>query len=472
MRNYDENFTDHVFFCTFVIVPIVRGPRVKKEVSVAQKRGGRVPDIATVPDFIFPENSRPPDLPWTFPEPDGRVADTPQLVSCLGLLKQGSDSFPEDMLEPAARTWLKATAQNADEKARLEAMATDLIRAFTRDEIKDQKAVNEVLYLSPVLEVEDFRFLLGKFVDSIEQSRILDMNSLHGMAQLLQGASSPAHLHANDLIKILELVSSRLQETHEQSPDQIFELTVTVSNVLDAMADTKVEGLDREGLHEPLLKFLSDRQGSEDPHLKFYASYAFQALLCVPDDETPWQATVRRTTKVVKGISGLVSAVKGLDLNGFMDGLMNIQEGLEGISQVVDLAKTAYEGVTSVYEGEQDLVDSLKEGLTFNRKRAWYSALRGADTFLEGGELAKFRTLVCEAPCRRELAFQWGICQRLGNLAANSLWGIETRQGAVMFLGEIYRGDRAWGHLAPIKAYILDIFKQLSKMNDDLPGEY
>ncbi|KAF9160060.1 hypothetical protein BGX20_002680, partial [Mortierella sp. AD010] len=59
-------------------------------------------------------------------------------------------------------------------------------------------------------------------------------------------------------------------------------------------------------------------------------------------------ATVRRTTKVVKGISGLVSAVKGLDLNGFMSGLQSIQEGFQGFEQVFELTKTAYEGVSAV----------------------------------------------------------------------------------------------------------------------------
>jgi hypothetical protein len=345
-----------------------------------------------------------------------------------------------------------------------------LIRTFTRDEIQDKKAITEVLFLAPVLGEDDFRFLLRQFFQTIEGSPILDIGALKGLAQLLQSASSPAHLHAQDLINILGLISTRLQETHEQSHDHIFELTVAVSSVLDAMADTKVSGLKRESLHEPLLTFLGGLQSSSDLHLKYYASYAFQALLCVPDDESPWQATVRRTTKVVKGISGLVSAVKGLDLSGFLAGLQSIQEGFEGVEQVIKMTKTAYEGVSAVYEGEQDLLACLKDGLTFSHKRAWYSALRGADALIDGGELAKFRILVCEAVCRRELAFQWGICQRLAYLAVNPLWGIETRQGAVRFLEEIYRGDIVWGQLPPIKTYILDILKQLSMMDNDLQG--
>ncbi|KAG0056735.1 hypothetical protein BGZ83_003704 [Gryganskiella cystojenkinii] len=442
------------------------GGQALQKVATIPKRRTLIPE-AVISESIFPLDVRPPSSSWSFPEPDGRVDDTPQLVSCLGLLQQGSDSLADDVLDPKARKWLRETEDNEVERTRLQDLASDLIRAFTREEIKDKKAVSEVLCLVPVLSVEDFRFLLRQFLINIEAASILDIEALRGLARLLQGAS-PGHLQPQDLIAVLGHVSSRLQDTHEQSSDQIFELTFAVSSILDAMADTKVTGLKRVELHEPLLSFLGGLQGNIDPHLKYYASYAFQALLCVPDDESPWQATVRRTTKIVKGISGLVSAVKGLDLNGFMSGLQNIQEGFEGIQQVYDLAVTAYEGVSAVYEGEQDLVASLKEGLTFNRKRAWYSALRGMDTLINSGEMAKFRILVCGAPCRLELAFQWGVCQRLGNIAANKRWGTETRQSAIRFLEEIYRGDAVWGGLLPIKAYILDILKHLQKLSPNV----
>ncbi|KAG0003477.1 hypothetical protein BGZ79_000811 [Entomortierella chlamydospora] len=444
------------------------GPGIKKTVLPPVKQVSRVMNVAMVPLDIFSNDVSPFTSPWTFPKPDGRVADTPQLVSCLSLLKQGSEDLPEDALEPAIRKWLKEITKNPDEKTRLETLITGLIRAYIQDEIKDKKVVAEILCVVPILEEEDVRLLLRRFQNNIEGSRILDIAALRGLAQLMQTAT-PGHLHAQDLIEVLGPMSTRLQETHAQSPDHIFELTAAVSSVLDAMIDIKVKGLDREELHEPLLDFLRKLQRSDDLHLRYYASYAFQALLCVPDNESPWQATVRRTTKVVKGISGLVSAVKGLDLNGFMTGLQSIQEGFQGVQQAFELAKTAYEGVSAVYEGEQDLVASLKEGLKFDRKRAWYSALRGADTLIDGGELAKLRVLVCGAPCRREIAFQWGICQRLGGIAANKLWGDKTRQESVKFLEEIYRNDLVWGPNPPIKVYILEILKQLSMASKDIP---
>ncbi|KAF9161622.1 hypothetical protein BGX21_008753 [Mortierella sp. AD011] len=445
------------------------GPGIKKPLAPPVKTPTVEVDVAVVPDDIFSEDIPPFTISWTFPDPDGRVADTPQLVSCLGLLKQSPQDLLEDSLDAVARKWFKDTTKNPDEKTRLETLASELVRAFTRDEIKDKKAISEILCVVPVLEEENIRFLLRQFQANFESSRILDIGALRGLAQLIQTAS-PSHLHVQDLIEVLGPMSMRLQETHDQSPDHIFELTVAVSSVLDAMADAKVAGLDRVGLHEPLLGYLSGLQTSDDPQLKYYASYAFQALLCVPDNESPWQATVRRTTTIVKGISGLVTAVKGLDLNGFISGLRSIQEGFEGVQQVFGLAKTALEDVSAVYEGGHDLVTSLKEGLKLNKKRAWYSALRGADTLINGGELAKLRLLVCSAPCRREIDFQWGVCQRLGGIAANKLWGDKIRQESVRFLVEIYCNDLDWGKNHPIKGFILDILKQLSVTCKDLAG--
>jgi hypothetical protein len=194
----------------------------------------------------------------------------------------------------------------------------------------------------------------------------------------------------------------------------------------------------------------------------YQAAYAFQALLRVPDDETTWQAAMRRSGNVIQGVSGLVSAVKGLDLNKFIQGLGDIQKGVAGASKVIEAAKNAYTGVTSLIQSGQGLLESLNEGLSFHRKRDWYSALRGADALIRDGEMATFRMLVCKAPCRLDPAFQWGVCQRLGEIAANPMWSAGIRQGAIAFLGEIYRNDDAWGEHESVKQWILNILMQLA----------
>jgi hypothetical protein len=73
---------------------------------------------------------------------------------------------------------------------------------------------------------------------------------------------------------------------------------------------------------------------------------------------------------------------------------------------------------------------------------------------------------VCEAPCRHDAAFQWGVCQRLGQVAANPMLDPETRQSAIAFLGEMYQNDSVWGDQVNVKQWIVNILVQLSS----LPG--
>ncbi|KAF9343196.1 hypothetical protein BGX34_007096, partial [Mortierella sp. NVP85] len=176
--------------------------------------------------------------------------------------------------------------------------------------------------------------------------------------------------------------------------------------------------------------------------------------------------------KAIRGVSGLVSAVKSVDLNGFVEGLKDIQQGT-GESEILQIVKDAYEGTTSLAKSGQGLFTCLQEGFSFERKCAWYSALRGADTLIRDGQLAEFRKLVCEAPCRLDTAFQWGVCQRLGEVAANSMWDVETRENAIMFLSEIYQNDTVWGQQRSVKQWMRKhSFKNCEEMETNQSRAY
>ncbi|KAF9348087.1 hypothetical protein BGX34_002675, partial [Mortierella sp. NVP85] len=353
-----------------------------------QGRQGRSP--AKIPPYIFAKNVSPPTPDFKLPEADERLADTPQLVHCLGLL-QDSRSI-DDIIEPAARKWLQTVVKDTDEQERLKTMSTEVIRAFKRDEIKDAGVVNEVVCLAPVLNKDVFADLLSEFYKEIDHSGLLRVHHIEGLAQLIQSAD-PGHLNADDLVKILELLSTRLRDTHQQSSNNMHQLTLAVSHVLDAMTDTKVTGLDRERLHEPLSTYLEELKGSEDAYLIYQAAYAYQALLCVPDNESMWQAALRRTGRVVFGFSGIASAVKDLDLSKFVESLESIQKGVAGAANIVHTVATVYGDVKSLADSGQSFLECLKESFSTKGKRAWYSALRGADTLIRDGELILFKKL-------------------------------------------------------------------------------
>lgn len=412
---------------------------------------------------------RPPSVPsFEFPEVDGRLLSTRHLAFCLALLKASSSDIELDSLVPAR---LKATNVNQNEKERLNAMPAELIQALVRDERKDtEAAIAEVVCLAPVFQKGDCRRLLSRLVNWVHDSVLLNDHALRGIAQLIQDAD-PGHFKADDLVKILELLSTRLQNTFQKTSDHVYPLMMAVSLVLGAMADNKVEGLDRVTLHAPLLSFLEKMKTNKDPFIVFQAEYAMQALLLVPDDEKPWQAVLRRSGTVIKGVGGLAIAIKELNIDDFIRSVGTIQDGLQGADKVFVLAADAYKGVIALKGSGQSFLESFKNGLSFNRNRDWYPQLRGIDAALRNGELSKFKILICEAPCLSNLAFQWGVCQRLGDLAADPVWEVDSRKDAVVFLGEIYRNDKEWGQEPRIKQYILDILMRLvSTSEDDIQG--
>jgi len=379
-------------------------------------------------------------------------------------------------LEPIALKWMETIEKDKDEQERLRGLAIDVIKTFKTEGIKDAKVVAEVVCLAPVLDKKTFHVVLEEFCLGIRDSVLLDFQQLEGLAQLIQGADH-GHLDADDLIRILELLRTRLGSTHQESLQHVYRLTMAVSNVLDAMVDTKVTDLNRVKIQEPLSSYLSGLKKSDDPFLKYQAAYAHQALLYVPNDESMWQAATRRTLKVALGVSGLVSAVNSGDPKKFVKGLKGILEGISGeseISNVFDDIKATVKTVTSMAKGCKKPTEDLKEGLGFGLKLAWYPALREADAMIRAGELDNFKELVCEASCRYDPAFQWGVCQRLGEMAANPKWDGKTRRNAMAFLGEIYKNDYLWKsrydcvlkQRDEVKKWILNILMQLSSLSE------
>jgi hypothetical protein len=65
-----------------------------------------------------------------------------------------------DVQDPTAQDWLHAIKKDTDVQERLTTMVIDVVRAFQRDEFKDTKDVNEMVYLARVLSKDAFQDLL------------------------------------------------------------------------------------------------------------------------------------------------------------------------------------------------------------------------------------------------------------------------------------------------------------------------
>ncbi|KAF9996025.1 hypothetical protein BGZ80_007366, partial [Entomortierella chlamydospora] len=177
---------------------------------------------------------------------------------------------------------------------------------------------------------------------------------------------------------------------------------------------------------------------------------------------------MRRTGKVTQGISGVVSAVKALDLMGFIEGLQNVQQGLVGAEKTIGLVSDACTNAMGLVEDGQELLKSLKECFSFKRRGLWYPALRGLDRLIQEGRLVEFEELVRKAPCQNDPIFRWGVCQRLGEIATNTIWDLNTRKCAVGFLRQLYKDDASKDQQLVTKQWILYILNKLAESSKDI----
>ncbi|KAF9953188.1 hypothetical protein BGZ72_005613, partial [Mortierella alpina] len=332
-------------------------------------------------------------------------------------------------------------------------MAVQIIKAFAEDTMKDTAAVAEVVQLTPVLNNDQSRFLLKVFIDTVDGSEMLQFHSLKGLAKVVRGAA-PGSIDSNDLVSILRSLHKRLRPTH--SPSHQYRLLDAVSRVLDAMVDAHVGDVDRINLHAPLTEFLRESEWSEDPYLTFQAAYATQALLNVSDNENIWHAGLRRGWLILKGGAGFAKMPDPREVKDALEGLERLHEAGKG---GVRMLKYTLEAIKT---GESPTF-TVKEGLKF--KRAWYRALRIAESYIQTGKLVHFKELVTTSPCRHQLMFQWGIVQLLGQFAGEKQWDVEPRRDAVAFLGALYKTDSIWKRCEETDLIIPDMLAYVVSSN-------
>ncbi|KAG0007566.1 hypothetical protein BGZ80_004504, partial [Entomortierella chlamydospora] len=408
-----------------------------------------------LPNHIFDKDATPPFDKCTLPEIGKRISSTPQLAYCLRLLH--SSPALKEIFNEAERGWTQAATKDPNEQVRLQEMASDLIRVFIRGELKSRDTISEIVCLAPVLDQEDFRKLLQFIIDDINNSSLLRVDMFDGLVHLLRN-SQPRDFDVNDLVKILELLSTSLQDIDGQPTQQIYKLTLAVSGILDNMADNYTKGLSREQLHDPLFKYLEGLQSRSEPYLMYQAAYAFQALQYVPDDESRSQSIQWSVGDLLEGAMSVMNGVKSFDFANLMEELKRIHQTKAKVTKPFIFNMKTNSGIG------KSLRRNLKDGFSF--KKDWYPALRALDIMLKNGQLSQFKMLVCKAPCRLEPVFQLGVCQRLGELAINPAWDAVSRQSAVDFLGEIYKNDVQWGHHDSVKGWIFHILHQLRDLSE------
>jgi hypothetical protein len=262
--------------------------------------------------------------------------------------------FNDDQLTESHHLWI--CSRDNDDIEQLNTMAESIVKEFIQDELKNPETIAEVTSLAPILSKNSLKILLDEFINKIHYSVLLKEDILVGLGALIRNAPL-GYLDPDDLVQILDTLHTRLESTHQQSGNYIFRLIQTTSYILDGMVDCEVRGLKRKQLHEPLSNFLKGLKDHPDPSLVYQATYSYQALQHVPDDDTPLRKAMRRTGKVIQGVSGVLSAVKSMNAIAFIEGLQDLHGGIKEIGLA---AADTLNGTMKLYKSGQDLLDSLK----------------------------------------------------------------------------------------------------------------
>ncbi|KAF9117715.1 hypothetical protein BGW39_001860 [Mortierella sp. 14UC] len=370
-------------------------------------------------------------------------------------------------LDPSKQTSIDAFLQDTEEQNTIYGLTIRVDEAFVADNLKDSGGIAEVVLLGPFLDQEYYRKPLNCFVAEFEAAKLLDVDLLQGLVYLVQCAG-PDYLQPDDLVRILVVLRIRLQDTHQQTTKHPYYLTLALSGLLDVMVDGKVQDLKRVVDHEPLSALLVQLKESSDPYLKHQATYALQGVLHIPNDETRRQFVLRHAGNIAMGLLGIAS-VCSLDLSGLAEGAGKLREATVS---AFEICGKAVEGVQAIYESGQGIAASVKGGILSGGRLLWYTALREAREHIQNGRLSDFNYLVFEAPCKRDIEFQRGVCQLLGEIAVDSQWELVTRQQATDFLAELCRNDANEESSKEIDRWILAIFRQVITSADAAISHY
>ncbi|KAF9952316.1 hypothetical protein BGZ72_006368, partial [Mortierella alpina] len=449
---------------------------------------------------IFLENLEKPEIKTGLPKLLDRIEETRQLVYCNRLIRdsfapvsatsdEGSAeefvSKSQEQSLTASKEWaangLQTWRPNEDEREwinvirdtpmkrdELRWLITRVVDEFVIDPLKGSDLIDEVVLVGPVLDRGTYRRLLSYFIGETATHPLLDFHLLQGLVQLIQDAS-PGYLEVDDLLKTLNILRRRLEQTYQPSSAPVYQITIAISRLFDVMTNgsvSGVNGVNGVGQHQSLIDILRFLSYTDVPILKFQADYALQASQYLPNDQSIWQVVLRFRSGVA--MAELGPATAGI-LNPFtlfesLDGLR--KAAFQTAGQAYEISKSKLGGMDALgkdsYEAMQSLLQIFRKGTDYE----WYLTLLAAKTFVRDGRLREFNQTVCEARCRDEKSFQLGVCQILGEIAMDPLWDPHTRQHAVEFLGALSKTTTGWKQHPEVKQWIAVVLTQLLEESD------
>lgn len=418
---------------------------------------------------VFLQNIDVPSPLVSLPPLGARLEATAQLAFCNHLFhthrSPPSDSGEVPTLHLAQQTSVDAILQDEEVGYRIRWLVIRVVEEFVADSLKTLEKVSEVILLGPSLDRDYYRKLLNSVIAEFETATLFDVDLLQSLVQLVECAQQDYLLH-DDLVRILAVLRSHLQDTHQQPTKHTYYLTLALSQLLDVMVKGKIHDLSRVVDHEPLSALLRQLSENPDPYIKHQTTYALQALLHIPDDEKRRQFVERHAGNIAMDLPGVACK---LDFSGFEEG---VEKAYGSIVKPLAIGAKVVEGAQDLRESGQDMVANVKGGIISGGQQLWYSALREAQDHVRSGRLVDFNSLVFQAPCCRDVEFQWGVCQLLEGIAVDPQWEVSPRRHAVDLLAELYRNVTIGVSNEEVDKWILQILRQVIVLSDPFISDH
>jgi hypothetical protein len=336
-----------------------------------------------------------------------RPSSTNDLVGRLAKVGAGLDNsqiIQESNSQSSRESW------SEKEAAALRALSQSVIQVFAQ--YPNIPYALEAVLLSPFTSSEEYNSLFEAFTniiaegtsdDKIPNSQLLTAFNtlLHSHQAELVGGALPL---GNAMLSIQKQLHRAIEAAH---PPTQYTLICGLSAVLDAMNEAKVEGIIDVKVQD-LLGQLDKLSDHKELRLAQAARYAYQALLGIPTDVSPWKKIRDNAYTTLKGGAKVAGSVYTLDPSKLLDGVEDLSELPELIESIIDVIKSLAGLTKSVSRAQKELK-------TLKKPKGWYVALRATDGLVRANASQHLNALLQNPslPCRDDKEFLCGLCTQL-----------------------------------------------------------
>ncbi|KAF9154975.1 hypothetical protein BG015_011471 [Linnemannia schmuckeri] len=194
-----------------------------------------------------------------------RMSVFPRNATISSVRHRGSRKLDAPM-EPSEQAFVNFILQDAMEQNRIRWLMARIVEEFVTEGLKTSTTISEVILLGSSLDRGCYHKLLDCLITEFENATLLDIGLLQGLSQLVQCAR-PDYLLPDDLVRVLTVLHTHLQDTHQQSVEYTYYLVLALSTLLDLMVEGKVRDLRRVVDQEPLLALLEGLSKSLDRNI-------------------------------------------------------------------------------------------------------------------------------------------------------------------------------------------------------------